>query len=207
MKTLRYAAAVVGTATVGALLVASCGGAQMSDGLGATLRTDGPMLPLKVHGYQTFAEPGQTFTDGWERLELDRTDGPAAEIGSIKLLGTDGTMSLAGALLALPDRRVGSIQVSPDWPPTRPGLGTLIEAEGASVAPDPSGVGYVLQLGLTAQEPIAYRRGVRVTYEVEDETYTYDSHGVVVSCSADVEAEKCESLYRSLVSEATEAHS
>lgn len=164
--------------------------------VGDDIEQGGPLLVPAEHGYRTEFDEETVFTDGFERLILDG-DEPATLV-DVRLVGTDGTMELVGAKLAGDERRVGSIQVTPFWPPTDRRLGDLVPAEGAAL---PTGeLGALLQLGIriTTSE-FAYRTGVEVDYRVGDQTYRQVLPGAIANCGATQTLKECRAEFDALV--------
>lgn len=177
---------LVGAATLG---VAALAGALV--GLVYDIEPDGLWTdggPLRVpdqNGYVVRYSTGEVFTDGYQRLLLEG-DGPGV-LRRVELVGPDADhFEVVGVLLAGPDRKVGSIQVYDGFgdsatDPALRGLGTLVPAEGAELAPGRTGS--VLQIGMRVVKPgLAVRSGVRIFYSVGDNRYSAFQPGGVVVC-------------------------
>jgi hypothetical protein len=161
--------------------------------------SDGPLRVPQQHGYLVRYGVGDVFTDGYERVLL-KGDTPGV-LERIELVGPGiDHFRLVGVLLAGPKRKTGSVQVYDGFSeePTDPavrGLGELVPAEGATLAPGK--VGSVLQIGLEVVKPgLAVRTGVRIYYSVGDEQYVSFQPGGLVNCPQEMSDEACfEEMY------------
>ena len=164
----------ISTLCVVALVAAAAAVAWLS-GFGPfapTYEEGGPIRVPDQHGYVVRYEVGDEFTDGYERVLL--TGDQPGVLERIEMVGPHvDHFEVLGVLLAGPNRKTGSVQVYDgftDRPTDRAarGLGPLIPAEGARLAPGK--VGSVLQIGLKVVKPgLAIRTGVRIYYSVGDE--------------------------------------
>ena len=128
------------------LLLASCRAEQPDEGgpiEGSYLEVFGP------HAAAVRPAPGETFTDGYEVVKVVNTS--ALVITRVESTGGEQSLRYEGAMVAGADRRLGAIQMLPDFPPEDPRLGPLLEAEGATLsgAGEAAELGYELLLGYT----------------------------------------------------------
>lgn len=155
---------------------------------------NGPVRVPDKHGYIVRYEVGEVFTDGYERVLL--TGSRPGTLERVEIVGPNvDHFEMVGVLLAGPDRRTGSVQAypgfsaHPTYPHTR-GLGKLVPAEGATLAPGE--VGSVLQIGLKVLKPgLAIRSGVRLYYTVDGEKFTSYQPGAIVVCPEDRTDDEC----------------
>lgn len=134
---------------------------------------------------------GTVFTDGLERLIP--TDGPVTVTG-LEWLGSQNSTEVLGWSVAGPDRKFGSMQVSPGFPPTTPGFGPLTEAVGTEISD--TKVGHLLLIGIkVVSDGYSVREGIRVTTERDGVTYRDNLPSTLVFCGADLTADECQARY------------
>jgi len=144
------------------------------------------------HGWIVAVEPDDTFTDGYELLQLDGAG--TVVITKVSIDGDDG-LTLVDALIAAPDgRRFAAVQYDPHFPPTGPDFGDpddLVPAVGSEMAapqlPTSSGdelFGYELILGLKAEGKGAYKRkAVVIDYKANGHRKSVRIPAELVVCS------------------------
>lgn len=157
---------------------------------------DGPVRISAEHGYVVRYAPGEIFTDGFERVHVEGSD--PGVLQDVELVGPGADqLEVVGVLLAGPDRRVGTFQVSSGFPPTHrhvKGLGELVEGEGAPLAVGE--IGSVLQIGIKVLDPgLVIRTGVRIYYTVNGEKFTALLPGSIAVCPDDMTDRACEAEY------------
>ncbi len=167
---------------------AGCAGTPSEPGWGS----GGPMLTPPEHTWFVTRDPGDTFTDGLERLRLDGTvDGVVDRVELVMRGGDEDAVELVGALVAGEDRKVGSWQLSDGFPPEKPGkFGPLVEADGAPLPA--GGLGSLLLVGMrpTGTE-YAVRDGVNVYYTVDGDRYVTFLPASVVFCPPSGDEDDC----------------
>ncbi len=147
----------------------------------------GPLPVPDPHGYGGITvDVGQTFTDGFEVLWNDT--GRPVEIISVELTDSPEALELVGVVLAGDDRQ-SNFQFDPAFPPDRPALGTLVDAEGATLVPvsEQTGMlGQQLLMGIRVKAPGRWvRGGYRVTYEVDGRRHAWDAVAQITVCTAE----------------------
>jgi hypothetical protein len=174
------------------LLLTGCTGS--SNGAGAAAMDGGPLREPPEHAYVVQGKEGKQFTDGFEVLYLNGDQ--AATIVSVRSMGGDDAFKFLGARLAGPDRKYAALQETPQFPPTDPHLGPLIDAEGATVEPRSQTrqrIGYELLLGyeIVDDSKLGKRDAVEVTYKVGGTTYRWTSSAGLIYCPADEDLDVC----------------
>lgn len=182
---------VPGTVFGCVVLLGACGG---SSGTTASPDTHGPMRAPVEHGSLAKGTVGTRFTDGFEVLQL-QGDAPAT-IVSVRSVSGEHAMRFLGAKIAGPTRKYAAWSRLPGYPPSEKALGPLTDAEGASIrARDQTQqrMGYELLLGyeIVADDQIAARTEVQVTYQVGDRTYLWTSPAALVYCPEDEDPDIC----------------
>jgi hypothetical protein len=184
-----------------ALLVMAAAGCTSDEQPGSNGKpkrsAEGPAKMPQKHGYFVQYAEGTVFTDGWETVLIEGSQPGVLE--GVELVGAKG-MSLEGVLVATSARTVGSIQVTPDFPPRHPGLGELMPAENATL--DAGAVGTALQLGIEVESsPVASREAVRVKYRVGDSLYVIEFPSILVVCSPETSQERCQTYFDEIYDE------
>jgi hypothetical protein len=154
----------------------------------ATWASDGPVRTPDPHASYLHFGPGEVFTYGLERVLLDGDlDG---RLVKVEVVGAGDHVEFLGARLAGPDRRVGSIQLIPGYPPANPDLGTLVPAAGATLTR--SRVGHELLVGLRVLEAgFATVRGLRIYYTVGGDRFQAFYDAQLVFCPDDITEDAC----------------
>ena len=185
------------TAVVVALVVATTAAVVARLGGGnedtAGWTEGGPVrLPFE-HGYLVRYHVGEVFTDGMERIKLEG-DQPAV-LRRVEIVGPSvDHFKVVGVLLAGPHRKIGSWQVADGFPSGVSGLGKLVPAEGARLAPGM--VGSVLQIGLQVVKPgLGIRSGVRLYYTVGGRRHTVLYPASIANCPRSMTDEACQDAY------------
>ncbi len=145
---------------------------------------DGPMRVLNEHATLARGPVGTTFTDGFDVLHLEG-DQPAT-IVSVDSRHGDG-LEFLGAMLAGPDRKLAAWAQLPGYPPSKPQLGEIVEAEGAVIQPRSQTrgeIGYELLLGYRVVDDTALssRSTVEIVYRVDDQEYLWRPPSRLVYC-------------------------
>ena len=155
--------------------------------------SDGPIEAPDFHGTIVRGQSGERFTDGFEVLRV-AGDKPAI-ITSVRSVGADSTLKLLGAKIAGPDRKLGAWTYLPNWPPTKPALGPLVDAEGAHLLPrsEIDGKGYELLIGYELGEisEMSTRTRVEVDYTVDGKDYVFRSPAALTFCPDNNSDDEC----------------
>jgi hypothetical protein len=110
---------------------------------------DGP-LPS---GFSIIANVGDKFTNGM--LVVHNRGDEDIELLDVRPRVSNGGLRFLGAKIAGSERRVGSIQTLPAWPPVSPDLGDLEPAAGARLpaGADDARAGVEVLLGFEVRQP------------------------------------------------------
>lgn len=185
---------------VASVLVLGLGaGVAACSGVDSAAEEGGPDRLPNASVYEVAFEKGAVFSDGFERVLL--TGDRDAVLDRVEILGGDGYFSLEGLMVAGEDRRVGSIQFDPDFPPVRRGLGTLVEGDGARLATGPLGSLLIVGMRVT-RAGIGWRSGLRVYYSVDGKDYFQDHPSAVVNCPPGTPAKECDAAFDEAFAEA-----
>lgn len=157
-------------------------------GSGDTFEQGGPLLVPPDNVYYPDYEQGDVFTDGWQRLLVKGDE--RAVVESVELTGSNG-LELVDVLYAGADRKIGSVQVMPRFPPRRRALGQLMPVEGATVPPGDMGLELIIGLRVTG-DGFAFREGVRIRYRVGQTRYVVDFPSGIAVCPPRTPFEACE---------------
>ena len=148
-----------------------------------------------VTGVQTCALPiSLEFTDGQVRLLL-RGDEPATITG-VTSNGGEDVFELIGAMVSGPDRRSGTIQYRPGWPPAAAFGPSLVDAEGAVLRPasESDGMGYELLLGYRLRQTDSFgdpRVSVSIEYTVGSVDHVYTEQASLFLCPGSGRSSEC----------------
>lgn len=165
----------------------------------ANSREGGPDRLPNPAVYLVEFETGTTFSDGFDRVLLSSSGGATLE--GVEILGGNNYFDLVGIKVAGPDRRIGSIQFDEEYPPQRPGLGKLVDGDGAVLEPGP--VGSLLLVGMkVVGEGPGSRTGLRVTYSYEGTRYYQDHPSAVVNCPPGTSRAICDRTYATAFADA-----
>lgn len=162
---------------------------------GGTVGSGALVAPHEHVAYLPYPEypVGTVFTDGLERLYPE--SGPITVTG-LEWLGSQDSGRVLGWKIAGPAREIGSMQVSPGFPPTAPGFGALTDALGTRITD--TTVGHELLIGIeVVSEEYSVREGIRVTTEQAGVTYRDDLRATLVFCGADLTVDECQDRYES----------
>jgi hypothetical protein len=153
----------------------------------------GPVEVPVAHGYVVRYQVGQVFTDGLERVKL-RGSQPAV-LRKIEISGPSADhFKVVGVMIAGPNRKLGSWEVSDGFPPTKPGLGPLVPGIGARLAPGK--VGSLLLIGLKVVKPgLGIRTGLSVFYSIGDKNYVAKYPASVANCPPSMSDMQCQRSY------------
>lgn len=169
----------VGGVVACVLLASSCAAPEPE--VPRHLRTDGPIVVPPAHGWSISAKAGDSFTDGLETMVVGGAK--AVTILSVELIG-DPDLELIGSLLRSRNSD-GIHQYFPTFPPVGIDDSELEELVGSRLLPTPAGEpGQEILLGIAAtNEGVHQRTGIRLTYEVQGESFAVTLPGELVVCA------------------------
>ena len=156
-------------------------------------QSGGPVrLPVK-HGYVVRYQVGQVFTDGLERVKLNGNS--PAVLRNVEISGPSADhFRMVGVMVAGPQRKLGSWEVSDGFPPQKAGLGKLVPGIGASLAT--GNVGSLLLVGLEVTKPgLAIRTGLKVFYTVDGKRYVVQYPASIANCPKAMTISQCQDAY------------
>lgn len=136
-----------------------------------------------LHGYTHTLAEGSVFTDGFETLIVEGDE--TIVIDAVRMVGDQGLVQL-GAKIIGPDRRYGSVQMAPGWPPRDPDLASYpsVDAVGARLEPGhPAGYELLIGIRIAERGPVS-RSGVEIDYSVGDERYTVTFPAEITMCTS-----------------------
>ena len=185
------------TAVVVALVVATTAAVVARLGGGnedtAGWTEGGPVRSPFEHGYlvQPPRRRGVHRRYGTDQLEGDQP----AVLRRVEIVGPSvDHFKVVGVLLAGPHRKIGSWQVADGFPSGVSGLGKLVPAEGARLAPGM--VGSVLQIELQVVKPgLGIRSGVRLYYTVGGRRHTVLYPASIANCPRSMTDQACQDAY------------
>ena len=124
---------------------------------------------------------GDRFTYGLNVLSLEAPG--TAVIQDVRVVGLEDGVRFLGARLGGPNRRMGSWQVLPTWPPRHPRLDPRpLTTPITSRSVDP--IGWELFIGLEVTKPGRFlSEGWRITYEIHGRTYQQTVPARILICT------------------------
>ena len=178
-RVAAVAAALVLAAVAIVLVVTVTGGDE--DILANGRSASGPLQMPNTHGYTTSVKTGDVITDGFEVLHL--TGSRKATIDDVRLPDAKG-FELLGVKLSSPDRPIGSVQITRNWPPVDPQLPpeTITDAIGATITPHDDGWELLIGMKITGSGYLI-RDGLIIDYTVDGRGYTARFPSQVVVCT------------------------
>lgn len=175
-----------------AVLLASLAGC-LTTAFGPEESPDGPLDVPPRHVSYFYPEEigGGVLTDGLQVLRL--TDDKPVVIDSVEQLGVTGDIEVLGLLHAGRQRKIGSIQLSPGFPPQNREFGPLGPLEGVRVPPGRLGVELLIGYRVDEDE-FAARTGLRIRYHRGEARYVADFPAGIAFCPG-LFGDACEAAY------------
>ncbi|MFC5012390.1 hypothetical protein [Nocardioides plantarum] len=120
--------------------------------------------------------------------------GAPARISDLSWLGGEAAAKVIGWKVAGPDRKFGAMQISPGFPPTSSGFGTIGDAIGTTVTDGE--VGHELLIGIEViSDSYSVRTGVAVGTVVNGKAYRDEFPATLVFCGAELSEDACVQRY------------
>ncbi len=144
--------------------------------------SEGPMHRTNPHSSALdMFQVGDRFTYGLNTVSIEGTG--TAIIKDVRVVGLDEGVRFLGAQLGGPNRRRGTWQILPTWPPRHPK--TDLRPLRTPITPrsvDP--IEWELFIGLEITEPGRFlSEGWRITYEVDGRTYRHTVPARILICT------------------------